>query len=90
MNDDLYAGFAHLYQVYQPLVYRRVYAIMHQREEAKDAAQEIFLRAYKSLATFDPARGSMASWLSRIATHTALDLVHYRSRLMARCGKSMN
>ena len=90
MNEDLHTSFAHLYQVYYPLVYCRVYAIVHQREEAEDAAQETFLRAYKSLATFDPLRGSMASWLSHIATHTALGLVHYRSRLMASFGESMN
>jgi RNA polymerase sigma-70 factor (ECF subfamily) len=38
--------------------------------DADDLRQEVFLRAFKSLGGFDPARGSLAAWLGAIARNT--------------------
>ena len=37
----------------------------------EDLAQETFLRAFRALPSFDPARGSLASWLFTIARNVA-------------------
>jgi RNA polymerase sigma-70 factor, ECF subfamily len=37
----------------------------------EDLAQETFLRAFRALASFDPARGSLAGWLFTIARNLA-------------------
>jgi len=37
----------------------------------EDLAQETFLRAFRALASFDPARGSLAAWLFTIARNLA-------------------
>lgn len=37
----------------------------------EDLAQDTFLRAFRALASFDPARGSLASWLFTIARNVA-------------------
>lgn len=39
---------------------------------AEDLAQEAFVKAFRSLATFDPTR-RLSSWIFRIAHNTALD-----------------
>jgi len=39
--------------------------------DADDVAQEVFWRAFKSLRTFDPARGSLRTWLGAIARNAA-------------------
>jgi RNA polymerase sigma-70 factor (ECF subfamily) len=39
--------------------------------DADDLIQEIFIRAARSLRTFDPARGSFRQWLSAIARNAA-------------------
>ena len=39
----------------------------------EDLAQETFLRAFRSLSSFDPARGSLAGWLFAIARNLAAD-----------------
>src|SRR5689334_12637136 len=39
----------------------------------EDLAQETFLRAFRSLSSFDPARGSLAAWLFAIARNLAAD-----------------
>jgi RNA polymerase sigma-70 factor, ECF subfamily len=45
--------------------------------EAEDAVQEAFVKAWK---TFDPARGSLRSWLYKIATNVCLDMLRSTQR----------
>jgi RNA polymerase sigma-70 factor (ECF subfamily) len=40
---------------------------------AEEVAQEAFLRAYKNLASYDPAKATFSSWLFSIAKHLALN-----------------
>jgi RNA polymerase sigma-70 factor (ECF subfamily) len=46
--------------------------------EAEDAVQETFLRALRS--KFDPARGSLKTWLYSIATNICLDMLRSAQR----------
>ena len=41
------------------------------RADADDLTQEVFLRAFKSLRTFDAARGAFAAWVGAIARNVA-------------------
>ncbi len=50
--------------------------------DADDQSQETFLRAYRSLATFDAARGTFAGWLGAIARNVARR--HWNRRADAR------
>ena len=51
------------------------------RALAEDLAQEVFLKAYLKLSSFDTSR-RLSSWLFRIAHNTALDALR-RSRVRA-------
>lgn len=45
----------------------------------EDAAQEVFLKAFTQLGSFE-GRGSMEGWLTRIATNTCLNIVRGSKR----------
>ncbi|WP_067500592.1 RNA polymerase subunit sigma-70 [Actinoplanes sp. TFC3] len=53
------------------------YRILGSFEDAEDAVQETFLRAWRRRETF-AGRSSMRAWLYRIATNTCLDLLAKR------------
>jgi RNA polymerase sigma-70 factor (ECF subfamily) len=56
---------------------RRFAARMAGPEVADDITQEVFLRVYRSIRTFDPA-GSLAAWIFTIANNLCVD--HLRRR----------
>ena len=64
------AMFAVLVLKYQNKIIQLVYRYVHDPEEARDVAQEAFIKAYKALGRF---RGDSAfyTWLYRIAINTA-------------------
>ena len=53
---------------YTPILYSLCYRMLADHERAEDAVQEIFLKAYRSLSTFDPSR-RFYSWIYTIAVN---------------------
>ncbi len=47
---------------------------------AKDVSQEVFISAWRSHSTYDPARGTLVSWLVSIAKNRIIDNVRSEQR----------
>jgi RNA polymerase sigma-70 factor (ECF subfamily) len=73
-NDS---AFTHLVEIYQRPVYNLCYRMLGDSGDAEDAAQESFLRAYKSLDRYDNER-SFVTWLLSIASHYCIDQLRKR------------
>ncbi len=71
--------FGQLVERHQQAVFNIVYRLTGNRQEAKDVAQEAFVKTYQTLDRFDPQR-PFAPWLYRIATNTALNWIKRRRR----------
>ena len=65
-------AFSRLVEHYQRSVYNLCCRMLGDGQDAEDAAQESFLRAYKGLKRFDLQR-SFSSWLLSIAAHYCID-----------------
>ena len=66
-----------------PRLYVLAFRIAGERAEAEEIAQEAMVRAWRRADRFDPARGSVAGWLNRIAVNLAIDRGRGGSRLGA-------
>jgi RNA polymerase sigma-70 factor (ECF subfamily) len=71
------AAFDALCEIYSQRIYRRLLNITKNREDAQDALQDTFLRAYMALHAFE-GRSSFYSWLTRIAINSALMVLRKR------------
>jgi RNA polymerase sigma-70 factor (ECF subfamily) len=70
-------AFSKLVETYQRSVYGLCYRLLRDAEEANDAAQEAFVRAYSAIESYDP-RQPFAPWVLRIARNHCLDLLRRR------------
>jgi RNA polymerase sigma-70 factor (ECF subfamily) len=70
-------AFGLLVEAYQGPVYNLTYRMLGDPHEAEDAAQETFLRAYRKLDSYDPAR-KFSTWLLSIASHHCIDRLRRR------------
>jgi RNA polymerase sigma-70 factor (ECF subfamily) len=71
-------AFERLVRAHQDRIYNLAYRITGNHEDAADAAQEAFVKAYQGLAHFRQD-AAFSTWLHRIATNAALDLIRRRS-----------
>ena len=58
-------------------VYNLCYRFTARRDEAEDLTQEVFLRVYRTLKSYDPGHGPLAVWMHRVARNLLID--HYRA-----------
>ena len=71
------SSFACLVDRYKTPVYNLAFRMLGNPEDAEDAAQETFLRAYSQLRSYDPAR-KFSSWLLSITAHHCIDQLRRR------------
>jgi len=87
-DEALLAGFAvgdpeaaeTFVAMFQRRVYGIVLAITRDGRLSEDLAQEAFVRAWRHAETFDPRRGSVATWLIVIARNLAVDAMRTQPR----------
>jgi len=65
-------AFSALITMYKGQVFRHAYAMVNDRMEAEDIAQEAFVKAYYSLSKLDHEY-AFVSWLTRIVTNLCYD-----------------
>lgn len=70
-------AFERLVLIHQDRIYNLAYRITGNHEDASDAAQDAFVRAFQALARFRED-AAFSTWLYRIASNAALDLVRRR------------
>lgn len=72
-------GFRQLLEAHHDYVLRLCWRILGDREEARDATQEVFVRVVKSVGKLNPDP-SLRPWLRRVATNICLNAAEKRTR----------
>ncbi len=68
-------------------VYRFCLHFTGREDEAEDLTQEIFLKVFRTIESYDPAQSSFSTWLNRVARNHLVD--HYRRTRMERATSSL-
>lgn len=71
------AAFAELQSIHSRRLYNRIRSITGNHEDAEDALQDTFFRAFRALSSFE-GRSKFSSWLTRIAINSALMTIRRR------------
>ena len=82
---------AAVYDRYRLILFGLVLRILHDRAEAEDVLQEVFLQVWRRASDFDESRGRAFTWLVTIARSRALDRLRAassRARLATEAAQS--
>lgn len=77
VKDGDVAAFETLVDRYKAAVYGLAYGMLRSREDAEEAAQDTFVKLFKSRGLFEDGR-RLEPWLLRIAGNTCRDLLRRR------------
>ncbi len=74
VREGCAASFGQLLERHRGPVIHFLYRMVQNQAVAEELAQEVFLRVYRSRATYEPT-AKFTTWLFRIATHLALNAI---------------
>jgi len=71
---------------------RRIYNICYRftgsPDDAEDVAQEVFIKIYRTLSSYDSAKGAFTTWITTVTRNLLVD--NYRKNKMDRLSESMD
>lgn len=72
--------------------HRRIYNVCYRftgsPDDAEDLTQEVFIRLYKTLATYEPGKGAFVTWMTTLARNLLVD--HFRRSRQDRVTDSLD
>lgn len=76
--DSILAGnqkdFERLIKAYESNVFRTAIGLVHNREDAEEITQDVFVKVYRSLSTFNK-KAAFSTWLYRLTINTCLNFL---------------
>lgn len=79
--DGQVNAFRYLVEKYQTPIYNLIVRIIHDKNEAKEITQDVFVKAYESLASFRSDH-KFFSWIYRIAVNATLNRLKKQKRMV--------
>jgi RNA polymerase sigma-70 factor, ECF subfamily len=71
--------FRKLVERYQPMVFRTCMGFLHNKDDADDLTQDVFIQAYQTLSGFK-GDASFSTWIYRIAVNASLNKIRKSSK----------
>jgi len=73
------AAFATLYDKYVGRIYGYAYYLVHNRKDAEDITQEVFIKAWKAIDRYKDIGAPFVAWLTAIAHNLAVNHNRYQA-----------
>ncbi len=78
-------AFEQLYKRYSKVLFNTILLVVHERDEAEELLQDVFIQIWEKARTYDKRLGPPVAWLIRIARNKAIDFLRskrFKSHLM--------
>lgn len=66
-------AFEYLYEHYSGALYGVIMKVLQNEELAADVMQEVFVKIWRKINDYDPARGRLFTWMMNIARNSSID-----------------
>jgi len=82
------AAWEELVRMHQKRVYNHCYRFTGSGENAEDLTQEVFIKMYRTLSSYDAGRGAFTTWLTTMTRNLLVD--QYRRSRLERASDSLD
>ncbi len=72
-----------LYSNYNKAIFSKIFALVKEKHISKDLCQEVFVKAWNNMSTYNKEKGELYTWLINIARNHCIDYFrskHFRSK----------
>ena len=66
-------AFTHIYDMYSKSLFAVINVLMKNKEEAEDVLQEVFVKIWKNIDSYNDSKGRFYTWILNIARNTTID-----------------
>ena len=66
-------AFTYLYDMYSKSLFSVINVLVKNREEAEDVLQEVFVKIWKNIDSYNESKGRFYTWILNIARNTSID-----------------
>lgn len=73
------AAFKQMVNEHKDMVYNTCIGFFRNSEDAEDVSQEVFVKVYNSLASFQ-GNSTLSTWIYKIAVNKSIEVIRYRKR----------
>src|ERR1700676_2587322 len=81
------AAWEEIVQTYNRRIYNICYRFAGSADDAQDLTQDVFIKMYRTLSTYDHTKGAFVTWVTTITRNLLVD--HFRKTKQARMTDSM-
>src|SRR6266853_1494511 len=82
------SGLEEIVQTYNRRIYNICYRFAGSSDDAEDLAQEVFIKMYRTLASYDSSKGAFVTWVTTITRNLLVD--HFRKTKQDRITDSLD
>ncbi|WP_413998549.1 RNA polymerase sigma factor [Flavobacterium sp. W1B] len=72
-------AFTHLYDMYAKSLFAVISVLVKNREEAEDVLQDVFVKIWKNIDSYQENKGRFYTWIINIARNTAIDTLRSKN-----------
>ena len=73
------SAFSYLYDHYSGSLYSIILNIVPDRELANDLLQEVFIKIWKQIETYDNTKGRLFTWMLNVARNASIDAIRSKN-----------
>ena len=81
---------ANLYDSYASSLFGVIFRIVRSEEVAEDTLQEVFVKIWNSIGTYDRSKGRLFTWLVNVARNAAIDTTRSKAFKTMRKGEDID
>lgn len=74
-------AFNTLYNIYSKSLYGVIFNLLKNKEEAEDVLQEVFVKIWKNVDSYNESKGRFFTWILNIARNAAIDRLRSKDHI---------